>query len=198
MVATRPDGVLCLEGDWDEEYPISRQTIEPALEMLERMDYLRLHHRNVNSPTELWLHLDRWINDRAYRPFHVLYLGFHGSEECIAVGGVEIGLDEIQRKLRGACGDSVLFFAACGALKSSPDVLQRLCKETDASAVVGYTKDVDFIEAAAFELLLFPRLMSMNSPKVLHRQIAKDYPDLAGRLGFTVATSKWVSEPLAN
>ena len=56
----QPPGVLCLEGDWNHEDPVDRQTIEPALEMLDRMGILQIHHRNVNTLPELWRHLNNW------------------------------------------------------------------------------------------------------------------------------------------
>lgn len=189
-------GVLCLEGDWNEHDPTDRATIEPALELLERFDHLRLHHRNVNSKHELWRHLDRWTDPetyKTYKDFYYLYLGFHGSPDTIIVGDDEVGLDELKRKLAGRCHDTVLFFASCGVLRSADDSLRAMCRETGAHAIVGYTENVDFLESAAFELLLFPRLLNTQRPKSLFKSMMANYPDLSRKLGFRVATSKWVS-----
>lgn len=62
MAKSIKPGILCLEGDWVRDDPSSRMTIEPALELLERMDFVTLHHRNVKTIPELWRHVDdTWL-----------------------------------------------------------------------------------------------------------------------------------------
>jgi hypothetical protein len=193
----QPPGVLCLEGDWNHEDPVDRQTIEPALEMLDRMGILQIHHRNVNTLPELWRHLNNW-DSNALRDFRFLYLGFHGEPEFLDIGGDPLGLDTLGAKLEGRCTDRVIFMSSCGTLESSDDSLNRFCKKTGIDAIVGYTEDVDFVEAAAFEMILFSYLTEMpfgaRGPRTLFKKVTEQFPDFTYRLGFRVATKTWVSE----
>lgn len=188
-------GVLCLEGDWDDSDPTSRMTMEPALEVLERMDILTLHHRNVNTLPELWRHLTRW-DSSDFNGYRYLYLGFHGKPEVIFVGEEPLGLDTLRENLDGHCDDRIIILASCGALASSDESLKKFCRATGATAVIGYTEVIDFIPSAAFEMILFDYLVYMDgkTPKSIYNAVARDYPDLTQRLGFRVATRTWVSE----
>lgn len=189
-------GLFCLEGDWNVDDPADRLTIEPALEMLERMGILQLHHRNVNTQAELWRHLDNW-DSKALDAYRFLYLGFHGKPEMLDISGDPLGLDTLGLKLENRCSDRVIFLSSCGALESSEDSLTKFCKATGADAVVGYTQDVDFVEAAAFEMILFSYLCDMDfgtrPPRSMYKRVTEEFPDFTWRLGFRVATKTWVS-----
>ncbi|MYR07776.1 hypothetical protein GTV32_16360 [Gordonia sp. SID5947] len=197
MAQRKVSGVLCLEGDWESDDPTDRKTIEPALEMLERMGTFKLHHRNVNTVQELWRHLGNW-DSRAFNDYRFLYLGFHGEPEILDIGGDPLGIDTLGAKLEGHCDDRVIFLSSCGALKSSEESLKKFCKKTGADAVVGYTENVDFVEAAAFEMILFEYLCEMNSgtktPRSMYKAVTERFPDFTYQLGFRVATKTWVSE----
>ena len=136
-------------------------TVEPVFDYLARMQVLQLHHRNVNTRSELALHLENWAG-RAYRDYEYLYLGFHGEPEMLDIGGEMFGLDSLRAKLREACAGRVVFLAACGALDSSERSLTQFCKETGADAIIGYTEVVPHVDAAAFEMLAFNRLFRID------------------------------------
>lgn len=196
MANNMPHGVFCLEGDWNAADPTDRMTIEPALEMLDRLGYLTLRHRNVNTHAELWRHLDNW-DSRALDAYRFLYLGFHGKPEMLDISGDPLGLDTLGLKLEDRCRDRVIFLSSCGALESSEDYLKKFCRTTGADAVVGYTQNVDFVEAAAFEMILFGYLSDMafgtKPPRSMYRRVTEAFPDFTSRLGFRVATKTWVS-----
>ncbi|WP_030169927.1 MULTISPECIES: DUF6642 family protein [Actinomycetes] len=194
MTAVRKlPGVLCLEGEWNPEEPTSRMTIEPALELLERTEYLKVFHRNVNTLGELYFHLDRW-GTKDFKEYQFLYLGFHGESEVIYIGDEPLGLDQLGRRLEGQWAGKIVFLSSCGALDSPEHSLKSFCKRTGADAVVGYTAVVDFVEAAAFELLLFGEMTVMSSPKRMYTKVTREYGELASRLGFRVATRSWASD----
>ena len=186
----KPPGVLCLEGDW-EDSPASKMSVESALSLLEHHEYLRVRHRNVNTMAELDYHLSRWTM-RPYNDFPFLYLGFHGHEEAIYLGDEPVGLQQLKLKLADKCHGKVLFLASCSALDTAPDDLKKFCRDTKAEAIVGYTRDVDYIEAAAFEIMLFSELSKGASIPATHTAVARRYPDLSRHLGFTSATSRSV------
>lgn len=189
----RPYGLLCLEGEWDTDDPISRQSVEPTLRLLEWSGLIKLVHRDVNTDHELWHHLTRWCSEEAYGDFYFLYLGFHGAPGEFYVGDIAVGLEQLGQRLEGSCADSIIYLASCGVLKSPDEALKSFCRRTGARGVVGYSEDVEWIESSAFDLLLFGALSEDPSMRKLHKTMLDHYGDLASTLGFRVATPTWVS-----
>ena len=77
--------------------------------------------------------------------------------------------------------------AVDAGLAQAPRSLEEVSRTlglTRARAVVGYTKSVDFLESAAFELLLIDSLSTFDdSPSRAKKQLVNTYPNLTQRLG---------------
>jgi hypothetical protein len=188
----KPPGVFCLEGDWGDSME-SRLSIEPALRLLEAHEMIRLVHRDVATRAELEYYLDRWLRG-GLRSYTLAYLGFHGSAQTLQVGDDEISLDELGQLLERRCSGKVLYLGSCGVLEAEDFVLQRFCRQTRARAVAGYTRDVEWVEAAAFELLVVQKLAWSTNMKPAYHWLTCTYPDLTKRLGFRMAHSNWSSD----
>ena len=52
-------GVFCLEGEWDRDLR-QRMSVEPVLELLERIRLARYIHRDVATITEFEYYLKKW------------------------------------------------------------------------------------------------------------------------------------------
>ncbi|MCZ4552223.1 DUF6642 family protein [Gordonia rubripertincta] len=185
-------GVFCLEGDWEESIE-SRLSIEPALRLLEARDSIRLVHRDVATRAELEYYFDKWLTGRL-RSYTFGYLGFHGTDQTLWIGNENVTLDELGEMLRGRCKGRVIYFGACGVLAAEGDVLQKFCRQTGARAVAGYTRDIDWVEGAAFELLLVQKLSWATNMKPAFDWLNREYPDLTRKLGFRMAHSSWSSD----
>jgi hypothetical protein len=109
------------------------------------------------------------------------------------LGGEDLTLEEFQSMLAGRCEGRVIYMGSCETLVASDDVLKAFCRVTGASAIAGYTKSVDFVEAAAFEVLLLSDLAYATRMKPAFDRLVKNFPGLTGRLGFRMATTKWVA-----
>ncbi|YCN55431.1 DUF6642 family protein [Rhodococcus erythropolis] len=192
MTTKRPPGVFCLEGEWEESIE-SRLSIEPALRLLEARDDIRLVHRDIATLAELEYYLDRWLNTRL-RGYDFGYLGFHGSAERLDVGHEQMSLDDLAELIDGRCQGKVVYFGSCSVLSAPDEVLTNFCRRTGARAVAGYTKNVDWIETAAFELLLVTKLVHSTNMKPAYTSLCKTYPDMTRRLGFRMAHSAWASD----
>ncbi|WP_124258437.1 DUF6642 family protein [Rhodococcus ruber] len=189
-----PPGVLCLEGEWTPSIG-ARLSIEPALRLVEFNSIVRVAHRDVATRAELEYYLDKWLGKgNGTAGYDLCYFGFHGSCETILLGQDEMSLDQLAELLAGRCVGKVLYFAACKVLAAPGEHLKSFCKKTGAKAIVGYTRDVDWFEAAALELLLITQLVRSVSMKPAYTKIKKKYPDLARRLGFRMAHSTWASD----
>jgi hypothetical protein len=59
-------------------------------------------------------------------------------------------------------------------------------EKTGAAIVTGFTRDVDWIESAALEMMLFQNLQKYSSPKVACRNLIQNHPGLSESTGFRV------------
>jgi len=50
------------------------------------------------------------------------------------------------------CEKRIIHFGSCSVLKYDKDKIRDFMDKTGAAVVTGYTKDVDWIESAAFEM----------------------------------------------
>lgn len=94
--------------------------------------------------------------------------------------------------LRDACKGKAVYFGSCLTLKTDPKRLQVFAKQTGARAVVGYRKEVDWLQSAAFDVLLLDRLSMGWRSDALFNHLARDHGAFAKSLGLVVATKAQV------
>ena len=186
-------GIFCLEGEWDSDLT-RRLSVRPVLELLEQLGVAQWIHRDVATRAEFEYYLDKWTSDD-YTAFPVLWLAMHGDAAAISLSGGDQGsltMDELEEVLVGACAGKVVYFASCSTLKEDPKRLQQFAKKTGARAVIGYRKNVDWSDAAAFEVLLLQELATRVKSNGIFKRLQDDHPVLAKRLGLVVATKNEV------
>jgi hypothetical protein len=148
--------VFCLEGLWDEEEFADRTSVLPLLEFLERSGIIDFVHRDVATRAELKWHLDRWLNQD--NDFWTLYLGFHGSSGCLYLSPAEsVTLDELAVDLAARLTDCVLYLGSCSVVADGRGV-GSFIDQTGARAVIGYRKDVDWLQSSAMDLFVLGTL----------------------------------------
>ncbi|WP_315773557.1 DUF6642 family protein [Rhodococcoides kroppenstedtii] len=196
MGSPRLPGVLCLEGDWDVS-PESRLSVEPALRLLERNEQIKLIRRGVSTRGELEHHVDTWLS-RGLKDYDFAFLGFHGSARTLYLGDVELSLDDLADIIDGRGAGKVLYLASCKVMAAEADVLQEFCARTGIKGLVGYTRNVNWIEAAAFELLLVSTLTRSKGTRIkpAYDRIVRKYPDMSTRLGLRMSHLTWTSDTL--
>lgn len=180
------DSILCLEGEWSSNLE-ERLTVEPILTLLDRMDIARSIHRDVATRQEFDHYVDVWRQKR-YAKYKVLYLAMHGDHGRIMLGRDTLSLDELEVQMLGACSGKVVYFGSCLTLSLEPKRLQQFAEATGARAVVGYRRRVDWIDSAAFEVLLLTRLSSGLRSDALFNRLTNEHPALTKSLGLVVAT----------
>jgi len=105
--------------------------------------------------------------------------GFHGRHS---------NLEELAEALGGAAKRCYVYLGACLTLFDKR-ALEGFLTATEADAVLGYRKEVDWVEAAAFEVLLLSWMANHTGrPKTLFDQLMTRYGDLAMHLKFVVGT----------
>ena len=180
-MAPRANGVFCLEGAWERRLD-DRTSVLPSLELLERVGHIRYIHRDVGTEEELYHYLEKWAQ-RGYRSYSVLYFAFHGVSGGVRVGRGVVPLSELAGKLEGTASGRVIHFGSCSVMRDrrAVDEFQRA---TGAKAIVGYRKDVDWVESAALDLLLLSSLTGPGRIDARINQVRRRAGGLADLLGF--------------
>lgn len=183
-------GIFCLEGDWWNDL-IKPSSIEPTLRQLETIG-LRHIHRDVGTREEFEYYLRKWSRGKHNR-YPVLYLAFHGAPGSILMGDLRrnesmADLKAIEESLKGACHNRVIYFGSCLTLDVHGARLNKFLKTTDALAVCGYAKEVDWVLSAALDLIIFRALsrqaFTRAGMRAAERRIFKDSAGLARSLDF--------------
>ena len=150
--------------------------------MLERLGAATYVHRDVGTKEELYHYLRLWCQ-AGYQRYTVLYFAFHGVRGGINVGRTTITLDELAEALSGKARDRIVYFGSCAVMKDVAAV-ERFQKLTRAKLVCGYSKNVDWTESSAFDLLLLDSLVGKSRIDARVNRLRTRYGDLTDLLGF--------------
>jgi hypothetical protein len=181
------DGVFCVEGQWDRDLN-DRGSVLPTLELLERIRSIRFIHKDVATPDELFYYLDRWLLSR-YSDFHVCHFAMHGTTTGLwLTDRCTIELADVAERLADRCEGKQFYFGSCSVLRGSDTRIHDFLTATGATLVCGYSREVDWVESAAFETVLLEVLANgqkLNSVEL--RTGSARWAPLAAHLGFRIA-----------
>ncbi len=110
------------------------------------------------------------------------------------IGRDKVSVSDLASTLTGRCAGRVIYMGSCSTMVAPDEDLRAFCKTTGAKALVGYTRYVDWIEAAAFDVLLLWELTHSTNIRPVFTRLTRTYPDLTRRLGFRMAMKTWVSD----
>lgn len=156
-----------------------RLNVLPTLQLISKTQETRFSHLTCNTREELKYNL----NLLCKRNYGVLYFAFHGSPGKIHLHRDKVTLTELAAMMNHRFANWVIHFGTCSTLRK-PREVEYFVEKTNVALVTGFTRDVDWIESSAFELLLFKALQTYQSPKVICRHLLTKYPDLAESTGF--------------
>lgn len=183
-------GVFTFEGDWEPDLK-DKSSIRPNLETLRDAYGIKFIHRQIGTPEELRYYIKKWLKKGRghYRHYKVGHFAFHGSPGVIWPGEGEVGvrLYQLERWINGGAKGRVIFFDSCSTIDLSDKGkrIQVFLDRTKASAVVGFTEWVDWLESAAFELLVLHALTDFESPRDAEAHLKKKYGKIVEDLGLT-------------
>lgn len=184
MAADRPLGIFCVEGSWSESLT-DRASVRELLQLLEDVAGIDFIHHHVGGAAELFDVLRRWSRKR-YARYALGYFAFHGRPGRILVGREEVSLEELGDVLRDRARDRILYFGSCSVLRAPETMLDAFCSATGSPCVVGYTRDVDWVASAAFDLILLQAIALLRDPNAARRSLEEKFGGLAGALGLKV------------
>ena len=184
-------GIFCLEGHW---WGVKgRSTVEPVLRLLETLSGYRVSYRHydVGTREELDFYLNKW-HGASFKDFPILYLSFHGEKGNLFVGegrDTRLSLEDLAERLEGSCEGRVVHLGTCSTVGVHGRDLTKFLTRTRARAVSGFTKDVDWLQSAAFEMLMLGRLQEASfrradSMRKFDEDLKKTAPGLYKHLGY--------------
>lgn len=159
----------------------NRLNVLPTLELISKTQGAKFSHLTCNTREELKYNL----NLLCKRNYGILYFAFHGSPGKIHLHSEKLSLEDLTEMMSCRFANWIIHFGTCSTLRKQRAVRQFV-EQTNVSLVTGFTRDVDWIESSAFELLLFQAFHVYKSPKVACRNLINKYPDLAEITGFKV------------
>ena len=184
-------GIFCLEGHWEDVK--DKTTVEPVLQLLASMSgySASYRHYDVGTREEFAFYLKKWCG-ASFNNFPILYLGFHGAKGEIFVGegrAKALSLEELAERLTGQCKGRVVHLGSCGTVGVHGRRLNKFLDLTGAIAVCGYTKEVDWLESAAFDVLVLGGLQNASfrqagSMRKFDEELKKTASGLYRHLGF--------------
>ncbi len=151
-----------------------------------------LIHRDVATRAELDYYVGKWLKPR-YARFPLAYFAFHGERGAVRLGRDSVTLGELAALLNGSATERIVYFGSCSTLAASDEELQSFCRVSGARAVVGYVKDIDWLESAAFDFILLPQLLSSVRLGPLYNRLARDHGRFVSGLGLRIATANWAT-----
>lgn len=180
-------GILCLEGEWDSDLR-ARASVEPILHLLERLGRITSIHRDVSTIAEVEHVVRTWAQHK-YDAYPVLYIAAHGSRNTVSWSTRQTSsLDELAEMLRPVPGSFYVYFGSCQTL-ADDQAVRRFAAVSGARAVVGYRRDIDWIESAAFDVVLLSELAEHSGyGKGLFSRLMRNHGQTAKRLHLVVGT----------
>lgn len=159
--------IYCVEGvhDWgDGEI---EPTVEPMLELLQRMGYWDYQHRTCGTLSELEYRLTTEWNHWCEKG-SVLYFCTHGARDQIWLreGDQPVGVGLLTLKEWVDADACHIHFGGCDTFSGGEGNLSDLMDYTGATSVSGYAADTNWLgrnsPALALELLFFALLKGVN------------------------------------
>lgn len=175
------DKILCLEGEWSED--LRRElSVEPVLQILKRRGEIQYIHRRCGTKAEF----AHYLNQKKYfKSFRIIYLAFHGARGLLQFSpGESVTLEELPALAPGAFKGRLVYFGSCSTVKAVDERLKDFLCASGAVAVAGYTKDVNWVESSAFELMFLYWAAYYKSPHALVKRLASRYPQMEATVGF--------------
>lgn len=194
--------IFCLEGDWETRLE-SKLSVRPLLDLLSGVGVAGgVVHRDVATRAELEHYVAR-LARRSVDTFPVVYLAFHGFAEdgfgYVSLGGEDVSLDELADVFGSeSVAGRVIYTGSCSTLDVTDDALRDFCKRTGVRGLLGYSKDVGWVESAAFDILLLDELLRAAKLKPMMARLRKQHARFVEGLGLTIATERWVERGLGS
>ena len=137
--------VACLESFWTYDVE-NRLSVILILELLGKRNNTRSVLLTRNTIDELKFNLDIVQHMKGYR---ILYLAFHGYPGGIYLPDLSIDMESLATFMGKGFRNWVVFFDSCRTISVRKDRILDFISVTEAKMVIGYKREVDWLDGAA-------------------------------------------------
>jgi hypothetical protein len=160
-----------------------------TLELLERTGWITFTHRPAASATQVIDEVHQWSKrQRGGSMTPLLYLAGHGDRDILETWTDELRLSQLAESCSKKLAGRLVHFGSCLSAvdhRGASAALTQFKTVTTSVGVSGYAASPEWIEAAAFELLLFAVLAEgWERWGSAYAYVRRHYGALAERLGF--------------
>jgi len=141
--------IACLEGEWSQRLQ-DRSTVKPLLDLLYEVQGIDYVYFRCNKPGVLSDYLSRLRQATTYR---VIYISTHGKQGNLWFYPNEtMSLDDLAKIMgEDSFQGRYLHLGGC-RIMGAPRQVENLITDTGVRLVSGYTKNMDWVKSASFEL----------------------------------------------
>lgn len=162
------------------------RSVSPVLNALEATGRAQYVHHHLNDRDDLNRQLKGWGQSQ-HAPYNIGYVALHGAPGRVVIGRYQVDLLKIREAIPALRLDGkLLHFGSCSVLRVGEQDRSDLRKALGVRVLTGFTTDVDWFEAMAFELLLFDAFVQYKRPSGAERHLMRAHGGLAERLGFVM------------
>jgi len=174
--------VVILEGWWNDNAE-KRLSVAPLLKLLSRRNGTRYVLLTGATVEEFQFNVEV---ARTVKAEGILLFAFHGFPGGLYLPTAKVTMEDLSGLLKGFGKRWLIFFDSCATLKVEKERIHEFMLNTGVRAVAGFKKKVDWLDAAAVDLLLLDWLqIYKNIPKFWTR-FQTVYPDLIEITGLTM------------
>ena len=174
--------VAYLESFWT--YAVeNRLSVAPVLELLQKKNGTRSALLTCNTTDELKFNLEIVQHMAGYR---ILVLGFHGYPGGICMPDLSIDMESLATFMGKGFRNWVVFFDSCRTMNVGKDRILDFISTTEVKMVIGYRKELDWLDGAAIDLLILNWLQFYKDMRKFWKGFRRAYKDLVGASGMVV------------
>lgn len=171
--------IFCVEGEWSTDLR-DKSSVLPLLNFLHTNDKIKFIYRTAGTEQELRRLVEKW-SQKGLSDYRVGYFAGHGKPGQFRVGNDWVDLNTLGEAFPKGLKRKILYFGSCSVLKGD---LGEFKRTTGASMLCGYTKNADWMESSAFDLLFLSYMAWYESVSKARKRIEDKAPGLLSSVGF--------------
>lgn len=149
--------IMGIETLWFENITLPRATIQPILEIVSQDSGVPYAYFSANTQEELKFSISK-LEDTG-----ILYLASHGRKGEFSLGNDYISLGELGILLKNKLTRRAVHLSSCETLNTDDKEIENFKIITKASLVSGYTKEVDWLESSAMDIIYLAYLQKYKN-----------------------------------
>ena len=174
--------VVCLESFWTYNVE-DRLSVGPVLELLGKTNGTRSVILTCGTIDELKFNLEI---ARQMKGFRILHLAFHGYPGGIHLPDLRIDMEKLASFMKKDFRNWIIFFDSCRTINVGKDRILDFISATEVKMVIGYKREVGWMDSAALDLLILNWLQFYKDLRKFWKGFRRVYRDMVGNSGLDV------------